>query len=143
MFHEILKKRTKELGYTIKYVSQESRVPERTVTRIYSGETPSPNVDTLYAIAVVLGLTLEEILTGNNSVLGGKDYKIILEEYTELTYNVEKLKSEITLVLAENSVLKDKIAVLTAENELLKVKLEHKEEIISLHNYYINLNRKE
>lgn len=143
MFHEILKKRAKELGYTMKYVSQESKVPERTVTRICSGETPSPNVDTLYAIAVVLGLTLEEILTGNNTVLGGKDYKIILEENKTLTYDVEKLQNEMGLLVAENNVMKDKLAALTAENDLLRVKLEYKEEIISLHNYYNHLNRKE
>ena len=40
------------------------------------------------------------------------------------------------LLQAENSILKDKNGTLTAENDLLRMTLEHKEEIIALHNYY-------
>ena len=40
------------------------------------------------------------------------------------------------LLQAENAMFKDKVTALTSENDLLRLKLEHKEEIISLHNYY-------
>ena len=137
MWLDRIKDRRKELNYTIKYISQETKLPERTVTRIFSGETLSPSVDTLYSIAVVLGLSLDELLADTNSVVGGKHYADLIQENTELTNEVERLNSELALVIAESSVLKDKVGVLTAENGLLRLKLEHKEEIISLHNYYM------
>ena len=139
MWLEILKNRRKELGYTFKYISQESKFPERTVSRIFSGETLSPGVDTLYPIATVLGLTLDELFVGTDSIIGGKDYRHLLEENLTLTERLEKAEAELALTTAENSVLKDKITALTTENGLLRIKLEHKEEIISLHNYYNKL----
>ena len=139
MWLDRLQQRRKELNYTIKHISQESKLPERTVTRIFSGETLSPSVDTLYAIAIVLELTLDELVAGTNSVVGGKDYRHLLEENITLTNEVERLSGELALINAENSVLKDKVGVLSAENDLLRIKLEHKEEIIALHNYYNKL----
>ena len=137
MWLDRIKERRKELNYTIKYISNEAKLPERTVSRIFSGETPSPCVDTLYGIAVVLGLSLDELLADSNIVVGGKSYRILCEENTNLTNEVERLNSALALISAENSMLKDKVGVLTAENDILRLKLEHKEEIISLHNYYM------
>ena len=54
---------------------------------------------------------------------------------------IDNLNNDVTLLSAENSVLKDKVNALSAENDLLRIKLEHKEEIISLHNYYNKLNK--
>lgn len=137
MWLDRIKERRKELNYTIKYISNEAKLPERTVSRIFSGETPSPCVDTLYSIAVVLGLSLDELLADTNSVVGGKHYADLIEENTALMTEIERLNSELALVSVENSVLKDKVGVLTAENGILNLKLEHTEEIISLHNYYM------
>lgn len=137
MWLDRIKERRKELNYTIKYISQETKLPERTVSRIFSGETLSPCVDTLYSIAEVLGLSLDELLADSSSVVGGKNYRILCEENTTLSNEIERLNSELALISAENSMLKDKVGVLTAENDILRLKLEHKEEIISLHNYYM------
>lgn len=143
MWLDIMKERRKELGYTIKYIAQEAPLPERTVSRIFSGETMSPSIDTLYAIAVVLDLSLDELLTGGNSVVSSKNYRVLQAENAELTNEIERLNSELALINAEASVLKDKIGVLSAENDILRLKLEHKEEIISIHNYYIKLKSNE
>lgn len=137
MWLDIIKERRKELGYTIKYISQETMLPERTVSRIFSGETPSPYADTLKRITDILGLSLDETLADTKSVIGGKNYIALQEENTNLTNEIERLNGELALIYAENSVLKDKVGVLTAENDILRLKLEHKEEIISLHNYYM------
>lgn len=143
MWLDTIKERRKELGYTIKYIAQEATLPERTVSRIFSGETLSPCVDTLYSIATVLDLSLDELLTGSNSVVSSKNYRVLQAENTELNNEVERLNSELALISAENSVLKDKVGVLTTENDILRLKLEHKEEIISLHNYYIKMKSNE
>ena len=138
MWLEIIRERRAELGYSYKYIAVEGKTPERTVTRIFSGETKYPSVDTLYRIANVLGLSLDDILADSKSVVGNKNYIALQEENTNLTNEVERLNAELVLVRAENSVNKDKIGTLSAENEILRLKLEHKEEIIALHNYYIN-----
>lgn len=137
MWLDILKERRKELGYTIKHISQEAKLPERTVCRIFSGETPSPYADTLKRITDILDLSLDELFADSKTVIGGKNYAILHEENEKLTAEVERLNSELAILSAENSVLNDKVAVLTAENDILRLKLEHKDELLSLHNYYM------
>ena len=139
MWLDIIRERRKELGYTIKHIAEEAKLPERTTSRIFSGETGLPYADTLYRIAVVLDLSLDDLLADSKSVVGSKTYATLHDENDKLTAEVEKLTNEIALISAENSVLIDKIGVLTTENDILRLKLEHKEEIISLHNYYIKL----
>ena len=143
MWLEIIRERRAELGYSYKYIAVEGKTPERTVTRIFSGETKYPSVDTLYRIAGVLGLSLDDILADSKSVVGNKNYIALQEENANLTNEIERLNGELAIVRAENSVNKDKIGVLTAENDILRLKLEHKEEIIALHNYYIKLKPNE
>ena len=139
MWLDIIKERRKELGYTIKCVATKADLTERTTARVFSGDTPSPSADTLKRIAKALDLSLDYILADGNSVVGGKNYVELQEQNDTLTAEVERLNSELALISAENSVLKDKVGVLTTENDILRLKLEHKEEIISLHNYYIKL----
>jgi transcriptional regulator with XRE-family HTH domain len=141
MWLDIIREKRKELGYSYKYVAEEAKSTERTVTRIFSGETKYPSVDTLYRIAVVLDLSLDDLLADSKSVVGGKNYVVLQEENELLTKEIERLSAELSLIGAENAVLKDKVVNLTAENDILRLKLEHKEEIISLHNYYINLKQ--
>ena len=139
MWLDIIKERRKELGYTIKHISEESKLPERTVSRIFAGDTGLPYADTLYRIAVILDLSLDDILADSKAVVGNKNYVALHEENETLTAEVERLTSELALVRAEMSVLNDKVGVLTTENDILRLKLEHKEELLSLHNYYIKL----
>lgn len=143
MWLDRIKERRKELNYTIKYIAQEAKQPERTVSRIFSGETLSPGIDTLYGIALVLGLSLDELLADTDSVVGSKHYADLIQENAEFTNEIERLNSELALISAEASVLKDKIGVLSAENDILRLKLEHKEEIIAVHNYYIKMKSTE
>ena len=52
-----LNERRKELGYRIKDIAQGINLPERTVSRIFSGETASPCIDTIKPIADFLDIS--------------------------------------------------------------------------------------
>ena len=138
MWLDNLKELKKEKGVSSKVIAEKTGLPERTVIRIFAGDTPNPYVDTLYRIATFLDGSLDDILTDTKAVVGGKSLATLQEENDKLVTENAQINAELTLLQAELSVLKDKVVVLSAENDLLKMKLEHKEEIIALHNYYNN-----
>lgn len=132
MWLENLKELKKAKGMSSKHIAEATNLPERTVTRIFSGETDNPYVDTLHRIVTVLGGSLDDILADTKVVVGDANL-VTLQE------NVDVVTAERDLIIAENAILKDKVATLTAENDMLKMQLKHKEEIIALHNYYNKL----
>ena len=115
-----------------KQIAEKTNLPERTVIRIFSGDTDNPYVDTLRRIVAVLGGTLDDLFAESKIVVGNQNLAALQSE-------VERLTAENSMLAAENVILKDKNVTLSAENDLLRIKLEHKEEIISLHNYYKTL----
>lgn len=129
MWLDNLKELKKAKGMTAKQIADLTNLPERTVTRIFSGDTDNPYVDTLHRIVTVLGGSLDEILANTKVVVGDKNLAVLQE-------NLNTVTAERDLALAENAALKAKVDALTAENELLRLKLSHKDEIIALHNYY-------
>lgn len=133
MWLDNLKEFKKQKGLTSKQIAEIAKLPERTVVRIFSGDTPNPYVDTLYRIAEVLGVSLDDILADSKAVVGSANLATLQAE-------VERLNSELALAQAEIAVLKDKSLALSSENDLLRMKLEHKEEIIAIHNYYNKIN---
>lgn len=136
MWLDNLKELKKEKGMSAKQIAEATNLPERTVTRIFSGDTDNPYVDTLHRIVSVLGGSLDGILADTKVVVGESDL-------ITLQTDVDRLNSELALAIAENAVLKDKVVNLTAENDVLRLKLEHKEEIIALHNYYMKIKTTE
>ena len=132
MWLDKLKDLRKEKGNpSFKKIAEETNLPERTVTRIFSGDTHNPYVSTLDLIVKALGGSLDEIFSDTKVVVGN-------EKLATLQTDLDLVKAESEIIVAENTLLKDKVACLTAENDLLKRELEHKEEIINLHNYYNN-----
>lgn len=132
MWLENLKALKKEKGVSPKQIAEMTNLPERTVARIFSGETDHPYADTLDIIVKALGGDLGDIFS---------DTKVIVatDELVSIKENVDVVEAERDLIIAENAILKDKVATLSAENEMLKMQLMHKEEIIALHNYYNKL----
>lgn len=127
-----IKELKKQTGMSVKQIADLTNLPERTVNRIFSGDTDNPYVDTLHRIVTVLGGSLDDILADTKVVVGDKNLALLQE-------NVDAITAERDLAAAENAILKDKVAALTAENELLKMQLLHKEELLALHNYYNKL----
>lgn len=132
MWLDNLKELKAKTGMSSKQIAEKTNLPERTVSRIFSGDTDNPYVDTLRRIVAVLGGSLDDIFAESKTVVAGQDL-------VALQTDVERLTAENDLLSIENSVLKDKVSSLTAESDLLRLKLEHKEEIIALHNYYKTL----
>lgn len=130
-------------GMSVKQIAERTNLPERTVARIFSGDTDNPYVDTLHRIVTVLGGSLDSILADTKVVVGGANLATLQTEVEALTGELEKVNGELALMGAENAVLNNKVSTLTSENELLRLKLEHKEELIALHNYYIKLKASE
>ena len=129
MWLDNLKELKKQSGMSSKQIAETTNLPERTVTRIFAGESDHPYADTLDRIVKVLGYDLGDIFADTEVIVASP-------KLVEIKDTVGVVEAERDLILAENEMLKTKVAALTTEIELLKKELQHKEEIISLHNYY-------
>ena len=136
MWLDNLKELKKEKGMSVKQIAEKTNLPERTVSRIFSGDTDNPYVDTLHRIVTVLGGSLDSILADTKVVVGNVDLKELQSENARLTEQIEMLTSEREVLNAEICAYKNTICGLSAEVDLLRLKLEHKEELLALHNYY-------
>lgn len=129
MWLENIKELKRMKGMSVKQIAEATKLPERTVTRIFSGDTDNPYVDTLHRIVTVLGGSLDDILADTKVV-------VATESIVELKETVDVIEASHDLISAENEMLKAKVSALSTEIELLKKELSHKEELLALHNYY-------
>lgn len=143
MWLDNLKELKTAKGMTVKQIAEQTRLPERTVSRIFSGETDNPYVDTLHRIVTVLDSSLDGIFADTKVVVGGANLATLQAEVERLSSEIDKLNGELALATAETAMLNGKVVSLTAENDILRLKLEHKEELIALHNYYIKMKASE
>ena len=132
MWLDNLKELKKKTNMTNKQIAIKSNLPEKTICRIFTGETKNPYLDTLNAIANALDSTIIDVLADTKVRVGN-------ESLVELQENVEAVNSEKDLLLAENNILQDKVNNLEKELELTKMKLLHKEELLAVHNYYTKI----
>ena len=132
MWLDNLKELKKKTGMSAKQIAEKTHLPERTVSRILAGETDHPYADTLDLIVKALGYDLGDIFA---------DTKVIVatDDLVEIKESVGIVEAEHDRILVENEMLKTKNAALTMEIELLKKELQHKEELLALHNYYNKL----
>lgn len=117
---------------SFKQIAEKENLSEKSVSNVFLGKSKNPGVDLIRRIIHALGGTWREIFAESDAVIATQDLVTLQAE-------VDRLNGEMSLTNAENAVLKEKVAVLTAENDILRLKLEHKEEIIALHNYYIKM----
>ena len=150
MWLDNLKELKAKKGLSKKQIADMANLPQKTVDRIFSGESTNPYADTLYRIVVVLGGSLDDVLTDSKAVVGSKSLATMEEELDTLRIQFDALLAENALLVGqvdnlttENATLKEKkseiestVASLTAERDILKLKLEHKEELLAMHNYY-------
>ena len=102
---------------------------ERTVGRMLAGEA-GIDMSELQVMVSVLGGTLDDIFDGS-------DMRLPRPEVETLKKQIEVLTEENARLIADIADLREQITALDRENEKLHLTLEHKEEIIALHNYYM------
>ena len=125
-----------------KWIAEETNLPERTVTRIFSGDTDHPYVDTVHRIVTALGGSLDSIFADTKVVVSSSSTLDMQADIDRLTADVERLSAELAMVNAENSVLRDKVVALSAEGDILRIKLEYEEKLNAVHTYYITKESK-
>ncbi len=129
MWLDNLKELKKRTGMSAKQIADKTNLPERTVNRIFSGDTDNPYVDTLHRIVTVLGGSLDDILADTKVV-------VATESLVEVKETANVIEAERDLIAVENERLKATVSAQRAEIELLEKELKHKEELLALHNYY-------
>ena len=132
MWLDNLKELKKMSKMTSKQIAERTNLPERTVSRIFSGETDHPRVDTIHIIVSALGGTLNEVFADTNVI-------VATESLVEVKATVGVVEAERDLILAENEMLKAKTAAQETEIALLKERLQHKEELLAVYNYFTKI----
>lgn len=136
MWREKITEAKKAKNITTKMMSEKMRLPEPTIQRILSGKTATPRIDTVLDLGASVGLSPWELFSETTAVLSDKSHLVMQEELDKANAALSALQAEFAALSAETTDLRVKNVTLQAENDMLQMKLEHKEEIIRLHNRY-------
>ena len=136
MWLDHLKELKKAKGMTTKQIADATKIPESTIKRIFAGDTTDPYVSTIHRIVIALGGSLDHILADTNAVLS-------TESLVEVKENANVVEAERDLIIAENTILKAENAALSAKVAMLEKDIQHKDELLALHNYYKKLITKD
>ena len=118
VIENLIKAREAAGNPSFKTIAQKAHCSPLTVSHIFNGKNPFPDLCTLDAIATALNTTLEKILSGTDASVG----------------DVSKLEEKIFLLTEENTKLRNKL-------EALEMALSHKNEVIALKDEIINIYR--
>ena len=132
MYHARLKKAFEESGLTKKQFAEKAQVSEKTIKRILDNPNYHADLDTMDLVSKALNITMLELFAETDVVLIRKDVLAELEESKRFVEECQTLSTE-------NIELREKVADLEKKNENLQTKLQHKEEVISLHESYKSL----
>lgn len=139
MWREKIVEAKKAKNITTKMMSEKVHLPEPTITRILSGKTATPRIDTVLDLGAAVGLSPWELFSETTAVLSDKNLSLLQEELDKANAALSALQAEFASLSEEATDLRVKNVTLQAENNMLQIQLEHKEEIIALHNYYKTL----
>lgn len=141
MWLDNIRELKKRANKSSKQIAEGTFMPERTVVRIFNGETANPSITTLIPIINFLGGSFDEIFADTKAIVGDQNLVDLKESVDAVTAEKETVMAEKDLILAENisikaenANLKDQIKTLNGQIELLEMKLAHKDELLALHN---------
>ena len=132
MWLDNLKELKKKANVSSAQIAKGTFMPERTVIRIFNGETANPSITTLIPIINFLGGSFDEIFADTKAIVGDKPLAVLQSD-------VESITAERDLLVTDNKMLNEKVAVLTKEIELLTLKLMYTEKLLATHDYYNKL----
>lgn len=138
MWLDNLKEMKKKSGMTSQQIADKSRIPLRTINRIFSGESDHPYADTLDLIVKAMGdYDLGDLFSDTNVV-------IATESIVEVKEVVEELEAEQDSLLSDNQALRDELIAKEAElqalrDELARRESQHKDELIELVKYFTKI----
>jgi transcriptional regulator with XRE-family HTH domain len=136
MWLENLKELKERTGMSSKQIADKAEASEKSVKRVFTGDAKNPGVELVRKIIDAMGGSWHEIFAESGAVIGGQDLATLQTEVNRLTEENAILAQNLNIATVDLAVQKDKVSALETEIELLKMKLIHKDEIISLHNYY-------
>lgn len=136
MWLENLKEIKARTGMSPRQIAEKANVSEKSVSRVFSGESKNPGVDLVLKIITALGGSKSEIFAETGAVIGSQDLATLQAEVNRLAEENALLTQNLNMATLDLAIQKDKVSALETETELLKMQLKHKEEIIALHNYY-------
>ncbi len=141
MWNERIIEAKKAQNITPKMMSERTRghLPERTIVRILSGETPNPRIDTIIELGAAVGLSPQELFADTNAVAATETLVEVKENLAEVKETAEVVEAEKDLAVAELKMLRAKTAAQEVEIALLKEKLQHKEELLAVYNYFTKI----
>ena len=134
MWVENIQELKRRSGMTIKQIAEASQIPEGTVKRIINGEN-EPSAFNLFRVVRAMGGSLDDILADTNAIIAPPSL-------VEVKETVETVEAEKEVAVAKNDILESKVATLEKEIALLKSELQHKDELLAVHNYYIGIMKK-
>ena len=137
MWLDNLKELKKKTGMSSKQIAEKTNMSERTISRIFSGDTDAPRMDTLRDIVYALGGSMDDLLAETDFRLPTPQIETLKKEIESLLSTIEEMSANEARLKAEITILKEKNAALVSENDVLRLKLEYEDRIIALHNYYI------
>lgn len=134
MWLDKAKELRKRSGMTNKQIAEKANMSERTVTRIFSGETYAPGIDKLRDIVYAMGGSLDDILDES-------DFRVPTPMVEALKTENATLQNAVNDLTAENVTLRDKNVTLEAEIDRLHLMLAHKEEMLAHKEEIMQLQR--
>lgn len=138
MWLDNLKEMKKKSEMTSQQIADKSRIPLRTINRIFAGESDHPYADTLDLIVKAMGdYDLGDLFSDTNVV-------IATESIVEVKEVVEELEAEQDSLLSDNQALRDELIAKEAElqalrDELARRESQHKDELIELVKYFTKI----
>jgi transcriptional regulator with XRE-family HTH domain len=127
-----LKELKKKSNKSSKQIAEGTLMPERTVVRIFNGETANPSITTLIPIINFLGGSFDEIFADTKAIVGDQTLATLKEDNDVIT-------AERDTLISDNKILTEKVAVLSKELEMTNLKLMYTEKLLATHELYNKL----
>lgn len=131
MFRERILEEKQRLNFSTKTMADMSRLQlsEETIRRILSGKTGDPGINAVLDLTETVGLKPHEAFM--DATLAAE-----FRAFLDFKFKSEETEAERIKIVAENESLKSINAGLVDRIRVLEMQLEHKEELLALHNHY-------